>query len=150
MTAPFKRFSTHHYIGIIYLLDLIRATIASRIKQHLMVGQQSFEVVVHIRCLFFVFKHPYEMLCTLFKESSDQKGIGRARETRNTDFFARFNVVVKLLGLCTCQRTTQVAKWIQPNFFAIIQTLTVVHIQNPKRFHSAFVGIFCLLLPLRP
>ena len=108
------------------------------------------EIIVHIRCLFFVFKHPYEMLCTLFKESSDQKGIGRACETRNTDFFARFNVVVKLLSLCTCQRTTQVAKWIQPIFFAMIQTLTVAHIQITKRFLSTFVVIFFLLLTLRP
>ena len=150
MTTPFEGFGTHHHIGIIYFFDLIRATVASRIKQHLMVWQQSLEIVVHIRCLFFIFKHPYEMLCTLFKESSDQKGIGRARETRNTDFFARFNVVVKLLSLCTCQHTTQVAKWIQLNFFAMIQTLTIAHVQIPKRFHSAFIGIFCLLLSLRP
>ena len=37
-----------------------------------------------------------------------------------------------------------------PIFFAMIQTLTIAHVQIPKRFHSAFVGIFCLLLPLRP
>ena len=150
MTTTFKRFSTHHYIGIVYLFDLIRATEASRVKQHLMVRQQSLEIVMHICCLFFVFKHPHEMIFMLFKESSDQKGIGRASETRNTNFFSRFNMVVKLLSLCICQRTTQVAKWIQPNFFAMIQTLTVGHLQNPKRFHSGFVGMFCLLLPLRP